>query len=180
MEWYENLLWRTTTAEAATGLYQARGGLNVSGDAKQVRARTLVMHARDDRVVPVEEGRLLATLIPDAHFVVLESANHILLEHEPAWDAFLSEIEAFLGTDSNPGPPVDVANISAREFEVLQLVSQGLTNEAIADHLCLSVRTVERHLTNVYLKLGVSGKAGRAAAAAIFVQGHQPRRLSSP
>ena len=62
------------------------------------------MHARDDRVVPVEEGRLLATLIPDARFVLLESANHILLEHEPAWDVFLSEIAAFLGTDSKPGP----------------------------------------------------------------------------
>ena len=179
MEWYENLLWRTTTAEAATGLYRARGGLNVSDHAERVRGAH-TRHARgDDRVVPVEEGRLLATLIPDAHFVVLESANHILLEHEPAWDAFLSEIEAFLGTDSKPGLPVAVADISAREFEVLELVSQGLTNEAIADRLCLSVRTVERHLTNVYVKLGVSGKAGRAAAAAMFVQGHEPRRFSS-
>ena len=44
MEWYENLLWRTTTAEAATGLYQARGGLIVSDHAERVRARTLVMH----------------------------------------------------------------------------------------------------------------------------------------
>ena len=39
---------------------------------------------------------MLATLIPDAHFVLLESANHILLEHEPAWDVFLSEIVGFL------------------------------------------------------------------------------------
>ncbi len=179
MEWYENLLWRTTTAEAATGLFQARGSLNVSDQAERVRARTLVMHARDDRVVPVEEGRLLATLIPDAQFVQLESANHILLEHEPAWDAFLSEIEAFLGTDAKPRPPVAVGDLSARELEVLELASQGLTNEAIADLLCLSVRTVERHLTNVYVKLGVSGKAGRAAAAALFVQGHTPRPFPS-
>jgi pimeloyl-ACP methyl ester carboxylesterase len=52
------------------------------------------MHARDDRVVPAQEGQLPATLIPDAHFVLLDSANHILLEQEPAWDVFLSEIEA--------------------------------------------------------------------------------------
>ena len=51
----------------------------------EVRARTLVVHARDDRVVPVEEGRLLAALIPDARLVLLESANHILLADEPAW-----------------------------------------------------------------------------------------------
>ena len=46
----------------------------------------------------------------------------------------------------------------------------GLTNEAIAERLCLSVRTVERHLSNIYVKLRVSGKAGRAAAAARFSQ----------
>ena len=100
-------------------------------------------------MVPVEEGRLLATLIPDAHFVLLESGNHILLEREPAWDAFLSEVEAFLGTDKKPRPPVGLIDLSARELEVLELVSLGLTNEAIAERLCLSVRTVERHLTNV-------------------------------
>ena len=179
MAWYEDLLWRTTTAEAATGLFRARGGLNVCELAPQVGARTLVMHARDDRVVPVEEGRLLATLIPDARFVLLESANHILLEHEPAWEVFLSEIGAFLGADTKPDPPVAVTGLSARELEVLALVSQGLTNQAIAARLGLSVRTVERHLTNIYVKLGVSGKAGRAAAAALFVRGREPLRFSS-
>jgi pimeloyl-ACP methyl ester carboxylesterase/DNA-binding CsgD family transcriptional regulator len=179
MAWHEDLLRRSTTAEAATRLYRARGGMNVCELAPQVRARTLVMHARDDRVVPVEESRLLAALIPDAHFVLLESANHILLEQEPAWDVFRSEIEAFLGPDTQPIPPIAVAHLSGRELEVLELVSEGLTNEAIADRLCLSVRTVERHLTNIYAKLHVSGKAGRAAAAALFVQLHQPARFSA-
>jgi pimeloyl-ACP methyl ester carboxylesterase/DNA-binding CsgD family transcriptional regulator len=179
MDWYEDLLRRSTTAEAATRLFRARGGLNVSGLAPQVRARTLVMHAREDGVVPVEEGRQLAALIPSAHFVLLESANHILLEDEPAWDAFLSELEAFLGRDSKPGPPTAVADLSARELEVLELVAAGLTNEAIAGRLSLSVRTVERHLTNIYAKLRVSGKVGRAAAAARFVQLREPPRFSA-
>jgi pimeloyl-ACP methyl ester carboxylesterase len=179
MTWYEDLLRRSTTPEIATQLFRARGGLNVSRLAPQVRTRTLVMHARDDRVVPVEEGRLLAALIPDAHFVLLESANHILLEHEPAWDAFLSELDAFLGTHSPAGPPMPVDDLSARELEVLELVAAGRTNEAIADQLCLSVRTVERHLTNIYAKLRVSGKAGRAAAAALFVQFHEPQRFAA-
>ena len=179
MAWYEDLLRRSTTAENATRLFRARGGLDVSELAPQVRARTLVMHARDDRVVPVEESRLLAALIPDAHFVVLESANHILLEDEPAWDVFRAEVGAFLGTDAQPGPPIAVAPLSARELDVLELVSQGLTNQAIADRLCLSVRTVERHLTNIYAKLRVSGKAGRAAAAALFIHRRQPTWFSA-
>jgi DNA-binding NarL/FixJ family response regulator len=53
---------------------------------------------------------------------------------------------------------------------VLELVASGLTNDAIADRLCLSVRTVERHLSNIYAKLRVSGKVGRAAAAARFAR----------
>ena len=179
MAWHEDLLRSSTTAETAARLYRARGGVNVCEFAPQVRARTLVMHARDDRVVPVEESRLLAALIPDAHLVLLESANHILLEQEPAWDVFRSEIEAFLGADTQPSPPIGAGHLSGRELEVLELVSEGLTNEAIAGRLYLSVRTVERHLTNIYAKLHVSGKAGRAAAAALFVQLHQPPRFSA-
>ena len=64
--------------------------------------------------------------------VLLESANHILLKQEPAWDVFRSEIEAFLGTDTQPSPPMTAARLSGRELEVLELVSQGLTNEAVA------------------------------------------------
>jgi RNA polymerase sigma factor (sigma-70 family) len=61
-----------------------------------------------------------------------------------------------------------VGELSEREQEVLELVADGLSNEEIAERLVLSVRTVERHLSNIYAKLGVSGKAARAAAAARF------------
>jgi DNA-binding NarL/FixJ family response regulator len=112
----------------------------------------------------------LAALIPGAHLILLDSENHILLSDEPAWQDFLSELDRFLGSGARREPAAGVAELSPRELEVLELVASGLTNEAIADRLCLSVRTVERHLSNIYAKLRVAGKVGRAAAAARFAR----------
>jgi pimeloyl-ACP methyl ester carboxylesterase/DNA-binding CsgD family transcriptional regulator len=170
LAWYDELLRTTTSADAAVRLFEARGAVDVAGTAPGVSARTLVIHARGDRVVPVEEGRLLATLIPDARLVVLDSANHILLADEPAWEQFVSALRGFLGPSGVPASSTSAAELSSRELEVLELVAAGLTNEAIAEHLFLSVRTVERHLSNVYAKLRLSGKAARAAAAVSFIK----------
>jgi pimeloyl-ACP methyl ester carboxylesterase len=62
----------------------------------RVQAPTLVLHSRHDSVAPFEQGRLVAASIPDAHFVSLESNNHLLLSDEPAWEKCFSEIDAFL------------------------------------------------------------------------------------
>jgi LuxR family maltose regulon positive regulatory protein len=57
------------------------------------------------------------------------------------------------------------AGLTARELEVLRLVAHGRSNPEIAGELVLSVRTVERHIANIYDKIGASGRAARAAAA---------------
>lgn len=59
---------------------------------------TRVLHARDDAVVPFDVGRRMAAGIPGARLVPLQSRNHLILEHEPAFGRFLEEISAFLGT----------------------------------------------------------------------------------
>ena len=64
--------------------------------------------------------------------------------------------------------PEPAEDLSSREREVLRLVAEGLSNEEIAERLFVSIRTVERHLSNVYVKLRVSGKAARTAAAVRF------------
>ena len=131
-----------------------------------MRAPALVTHAVGDRVVPFEEGRILASLLPNARLVSLNSINHILLGEEPAWAEFLSELHAFTGTPESEALP----ELSNRERDVIALVAAGMDNEEIGARLFISVRTVERHLSNVYVKLGVSGKAARAAAAARFAR----------
>lgn len=62
------------------------------------------------------------------------------------------------------GPPV--GGLTVREAEVLTLAGVGLANHEIAERLTLSVRTVERHLSNVYLKVGATGPAARSVAIA--------------
>ena len=165
--WFDELQRVTASPEMAERLRAAWSEIDVTALLDKVSAPTLVAHAREEASVPFAEGRLLATGIPDARFLPLEGRNHILLADEPAWPAFLSALREFIGTDALPPSP-DLEELSPREHEVLELVSAGLTNEEIGERLHLSVRTVERHLSNIYAKLRVSGKAARAAAAARF------------
>jgi DNA-binding NarL/FixJ family response regulator len=57
------------------------------------------------------------------------------------------------------------AGLSAREVEVLRLLTQGLTNPQIAGRLVLSTFTVNAHLRNIYAKLGVSSRAAATGYA---------------
>jgi pimeloyl-ACP methyl ester carboxylesterase len=169
LAWFDELQKQTTSAENAARLYSAWSEVDVTDLAPGVEAETLVAHATGDAAVPFAQGRLLATLIPNARLLPLESVNHLLLPSDPAVRLFMSELHEFTGARP-AGPPEPVEELSAREREVMRLVAEGLSNEEIAEHLFLSVRTVERHLSNVYVKLRVSGKAARAAAAARFSQ----------
>jgi pimeloyl-ACP methyl ester carboxylesterase len=96
MTWYDELQRTSTSPETAARIWQARALLDVTRLAVQVAVPTIVLHARDDAVVPFAEGRLLATLIPDARFVPLDGRNHVLLPDEPAWPVFVAEVDRFL------------------------------------------------------------------------------------
>ena len=66
---------------------------------------------------------------------------------------------------STPEPPSVGAGLTTREAEVLRLVARGQSNKEIAAELVLSVRTVERHITNLYGKIDARGKADATAYA---------------
>lgn len=73
--------------------------IDVRDLAQQITVPTLVSHSHGDEAVPFEEGRLLASLIPGAQFVALESKNHLLREDEAAWQKFVEAMRGFLGKD---------------------------------------------------------------------------------
>jgi len=159
LDWF-NELCRTTTAPAiAAELLRARAHIDVADQLASVRARTLVLHARGDMVVPVSTGRSLAAGIPGAEFVELESRNHILLEDEPAWPRFCDAVREFLAVGAPRESERIFATLTVREREILVRLARGLTNLDIANDLFISEKTVRNHVTKIFEKLGVNSRA---------------------
>jgi DNA-binding NarL/FixJ family response regulator len=169
MRWFDDLQRMSTSPANAVASRLGRLATDVADELPSIAIPTLILHALGDQTTSFSEAVEVAGRIPDARLVELDSANHILLEGEPAWSTFVDEVRDFLEPDRRPVDPHRPAMIevpSARELEVIRLAAQGRTNAEIAADLGLSPRTVERHLSNLYAKMGVTGKAARAAAVA--------------
>ena len=87
---------QTTSPDNAVALRSAVDRFDVSALLEQVAAPTLVIHARHDAVQPLDQGRQLASKIPGAEFVMLESRNHVVLPQESAWPVFFENLERFV------------------------------------------------------------------------------------
>jgi DNA-binding winged helix-turn-helix (wHTH) protein/alpha-beta hydrolase superfamily lysophospholipase len=96
IRWFTDLQRISTSAEIAVRIRSACDQIDIVDLLPNVRVPTLVTHSRYDHVAPFEQGRLLATLIPGARLVALESDNHPILPDEPAWPIWVNAIEAFL------------------------------------------------------------------------------------
>ncbi len=83
-------------------------------------------------------------------------------------EAFVRELDAI----SYPlnGKSLELADLTSRELEVLRLIAAGRSNQEIATQLVLSIRTVERHNSNIYQKLQINGPVARATATAYLIR----------
>jgi len=158
LRWFNEMCQKTVSPEIAPVLMRARGETDVTALLRQVRTPTLVLHARNDAIVPLSEGRFLASEIPGAQFVELDSNNHVLLSHEAAWDRFREAVLAFTGRHGTADAPAFAA-LSRRERETLVLLAEGLSNSEIAERLGISEKTVRNHLSHLFDKLGVWSRA---------------------
>lgn len=157
------------------------GSFDVTGLLPRLEAPTLILHRRDIPWLPLDVARSLASRIPGARLMVLEgeATAPYLGDSEAAAGAieeFLDEAEAERTVRTEAGvseaeqerarlvrPYPD--NLTEREVEVLRRLTAGRTNGEIAEELYVSVRTVERHIANIYAKIGSRGRANATAYA---------------
>ena len=94
--WFSELQRITTSSSNAVRIRRACDEIDVMHLLPQIKVPTLVTHSRNDNVAPFNHGRIIASCVPGARFVALDSNNHLPLQGEPAWDKFMHEMELFL------------------------------------------------------------------------------------
>jgi DNA-binding CsgD family transcriptional regulator len=128
-----------------------------------IQAPTAVLHREADPATRFELGRDVAALIPGATLIPLPGSSHLF--YHGAWAEVLDAMLGFLGEPAGAGRAVAGPRLTAREMEVADLVSAGLTNYSIAVRLSIAPRTAEAHVENIRRKLGVRSRAQIAAWA---------------
>jgi pimeloyl-ACP methyl ester carboxylesterase/DNA-binding CsgD family transcriptional regulator len=174
---FNDLMRRSASAPQAAALLRAWFDADVSQLAPQVRTPTLVVHAHGDLRIPYDQGRALAACIPGARLVSLDSRNHILLEHEAAWPLLAAEFNAFLTSAGPAGEAIanSLDGLTTKERAVLEVLRLGLGTPEMASRLGVSEKTLRNHLSTIYSKLGVSGRAQAMALSGDGPQAPRPR-----
>lgn len=126
----------------------------------ELKMPVLVLHRREAAFPAIEVVRKVAANIPFARLVLLEGAA--LAPFLGDMDSVLRAITDFLA-EANEG--VRPAGLSEREVEILAQLAAGRSNAGIAQVLTISTRTVERHIENIYLKIGAHNRAEATAFA---------------
>jgi len=152
-----DLLRATTSAANAIRIIRAYWHLDLVESLQKVRCPTLILHSRDDPIVPFEEGRLAASLVPDARFVPIDSRNHILVESEAGWRQLTAAVDDFLPASL----PVTskLSALTLREREILEAVARGQGNQTIAKQLGIAEKTVRNHVSIIFDKLGAGNRS---------------------
>ncbi len=90
----------TTTAETAVRLRRAFDSFEVTDRLAAIKVPALVIHARNDGIHPLQQGIEMASMLPDAELEVLDTRNHNISPHDPAWGPFFEAMRRFLGVPS--------------------------------------------------------------------------------
>jgi DNA-binding CsgD family transcriptional regulator len=163
-EQYARLTREAITQEGMLRLVGEADRIDVRDDARAIRTPTLVIVRREVGWGLLDQARALAGLIPGARLLVLDGGAPapFLGDTETVVRAFLE----FLASEEQPRAAVTPrAALSARETQVLRLLAGGSTSKEIAAALGISVSTAQRHVANIYSKIGARGRVEAAAYA---------------
>src|SRR5438477_7104454 len=147
-QWFNELERISTSPVIAGRFMRVVHEIDVVSLLPRVSCPTLVFHCVRDARVPFDEGRRIATMIPGARVVPLESNQHLLLESEPAWSRWVSELRAFLPAIDMRDPAF--GSLTPRELDLIELIAQGRDNSQIAAQLGVSAKTVRNHITSIF------------------------------
>lgn len=148
---------RSTSAVTAARLFNVFQSFDVRAEAETIQQPVLVIHQRNDSMIPFAQGQRMAGLLPNAQLVSLEGRNHMMLPDEPAWHTFLAAVRDFLGADV-ASVVTGMNGLTEREQAVLDGIARGLSNPEIADTLHISEKTVRNHITHIFSKLDVKNR----------------------
>jgi DNA-binding CsgD family transcriptional regulator len=171
---FEAAIPQTGLASAALALARCRGNLALaSGHAAQAEAAFTRAHLIEAEVpmpfehalLSLDDGRRLRAAEKESAAVAqLEKAHHLFsgLGADPYVQACATELAALQVTAAT-GSPAALLGLSRAELAVARLVATGLTNREVASELYVSVKTVEFHLRNCYIKLDITSRRALAA-----------------
>ena len=176
----ENLRESVTPGVMRAGL-DAVETFDVSVILPNIKAPTLVFSRPNISWIPAESARNLAASIPNSRLSILEGES--TAPYLGDTETVIATTQQFLASDQQASSKAQEVNLpgdtdthiraaaprhrdvafpsglTEREAQVLSMVASGRTNNEVADELVLSIRTVERHIGNIYAKIGARGRA---------------------
>jgi DNA-binding NarL/FixJ family response regulator len=140
---------------------------------------TFLLHSLDQHWLPPAEGAKVASRVRNGK--ILFTDGDVEPEDGQAVPAIIDFLKGVYSSETiGPQPRVTVSSpepLSVRQGEVLRLISQGRTTREVARELVLSERTVERHIADIYAKIGARN---RSEATAFYLSRHAMAATETP
>ena len=168
---------QTVEAQHLRSYTKALRATDVTSHLPQLRCPTLLMLPRAQSLASADDIRMMATTIPSCELSYCE--GEIYPHRGAGSENVLRTLNNFL-VDRPSGEPAMAQVLTGREMDVLDRLARGSANQEIARALGLSVRTVERHITNLYRKIDARGRTDATVYALTHGLGGVDKRSQPP